>query len=107
MLQINGLFLSVQPKGNRTMPKTKAKNHTYGDVENKSDLSKIFADIRGDVRNVKSRGDSTELYRRAAYLITLTYAPSWDKQFGDNAEGLRKLATSEFATTAHKINHKA
>jgi hypothetical protein len=89
------------------MAKTKTKNHIYGDVENKSDLSKIFAEIREDVSRAKSRTGLTELYRRAAYLITLTNAPSWEEKFGNEIKELRELAESEFAKTAHKINQKA
>jgi hypothetical protein len=51
--------------------------------------------------------DLTELYRRAGYLITLTYGPSWDKKFGNEAEVLRESVASEFTKTAHKINSQA
>lgn len=34
----------------------------------------------------------TELYRRAGYLITLTYAPSWAEKFGNVALRLRRVA---------------
>lgn len=86
------------------MPQT---THIYGTVDSKSDLDRVFREIRKDVEEAKSRPGLTELYKRAGYLITLTYAPSWDKKFGDKAEALREEALKEFKTTAHKINSRA
>lgn len=81
--------------------------HIYGEVDNKTDLQHIFREIRSDVEKAKSRGDLTELYRRAGYLITLTHAPSWEEKFGKDASKLRDAAKDEFATTARKINSRA
>jgi len=81
--------------------------HIYGEVDNKTDLERIFHDIRQNVDGAKDRPALTELYRRAGYLITLTYAPSWDEKFGDRAKALRDDARQEFKTTAHKINRRA
>jgi hypothetical protein len=79
----------------------------YGEVQNKSDLKKVFSAIRGDVDKAKSRPALTELYKRAGYLITLTHAPSWQQKFGQQAKELRDSAEEEFAKTARKINRKA
>jgi hypothetical protein len=85
-----------------------AESHNiYGEVNNKKDLEHVVLDIRHDVDNAKSRPDLTELYRRAGYLITLTYAPSWDEKFGKNAKELRDVGQEEFAKTARKINRRA
>jgi hypothetical protein len=81
--------------------------HIYGEVENKSDLEKIFVQIRGEVDKAASRPALTELYRRAGYLITLTHAPSWEEKFGAEAATLRKEAEDEFRKTAQKINARA
>jgi hypothetical protein len=81
--------------------------HIYGKVENKTDLERVFRDIRKDVQNARSRPALTELYKRAGYLITLTYAPSWAEKFGREAKTLRDDALDEFKTTAHKINSRA
>jgi hypothetical protein len=81
--------------------------HIYGEVENKSDLEKIFSQIRGDVEKADTRPALTELYRRAGYLITLTHAPSWEEKFGKEAVSLRKEAADEFRKTAQKINQRA
>ncbi len=81
--------------------------HIYGEVENKSDIDKVFRDIRKDVATVRSRPGLTELYKRAGYLVTLTHAPSWEKKFGDGMKKIRDEAIKEFAATAHKINARA
>ena len=81
--------------------------HIYGEVHNKTDLKKIFTQIRHDVDKASSRPALTELYKRAGYLITLSHAPSWEKKFGDDARALRALAEDEFTTTARQINCRA
>lgn len=81
--------------------------HVYGEVDNQTDLKEVFLEIRKDVDKTKSRADLTELYKRAGYLITLTYAPSWQEKFGKDADQLRKVAEDEFGITARKINRRA
>ena len=82
-------------------------HHIYGEVHNKTDLKKIFTEIRQDVDKANSRPALTELYKRAGYLITLAQAPSWKKKFGGDAQALRTVAEDEFTTTARQINHRA
>ncbi|HEY9717726.1 MAG TPA: hypothetical protein V6C69_09675 [Trichormus sp.] len=84
-----------------------ADKNMYGEVDNKSDLHHIFTEINKDVDAAKTRKVLTELYRRAGYLITLTYAPSWEKKFGDKAASLRTAAGKEFSKTARHINQRA
>jgi hypothetical protein len=79
----------------------------YGEVDNKTDLKHVFTEIRQDVEKAKSRSGLTELYRRAGYLITLTNASSWEKKFGGEISGIRRVAEEEFAKTARKINSQA
>ena len=79
----------------------------YGEVRNKTDLKEIFAEIRQDVDQARSRPALTELYKRAGYLIALSQAPSWQKRFGDEAPSLRKVGKEEFAKTARSVNHRA
>ena len=81
--------------------------HVYGEVDNKTDLRELFREIRKDVDDADSRSDLTELYRRAGYMITLSYAPSWEEKFGDDAEELRDVAEEEFARTAREVNRQA
>jgi hypothetical protein len=84
-----------------------ATRQIYGEVNSMTGLRKIFAEIRRDVREAKSRPALTELYRRAGYLITLTHAPSWEKKFGKDATKLRAVGEEEFRKTAHAINRRA
>ena len=84
-----------------------ASGHVYGEVNNKTGLKKIFTHIRRDVAGAKSRPSLSELYKRAGYLITLTYSPAWDKKFGTDANTLRRLGQEEFQKTAKKINSRA
>jgi hypothetical protein len=81
--------------------------HIYGEIKNKTGMRKVFAEIRKDVSQAKSRPALTELYRRAGYLITLTHAPSWKEKFGREASQLRELGEKEFTSTAKKINSQA
>jgi len=86
------------------MPKDR---HIYSEIDNKTDMKKVFAAIRQDVQEARSRSALTELYRRAGYLITLTHAPSWHDKFGRQARDLRKLGAEEFGKTARKIKSRA
>jgi hypothetical protein len=70
-------------------------------------MRRIFTDIRRDVGHARSRPGLTELYKRAGYLITLTYAPSWDERFGRKAASLRRVGKEEFRKTAKRINRRA
>ena len=79
----------------------------YGEIDNRIDMEEVFTAIRSDVSKAESRADLTELYRRAGYLITLTYAPSWEEKFGREARSLRKVGEEEFRKTARKINRRA
>lgn len=79
----------------------------YGEINNKTNLSDVFLKIRKDVENADSRAELTELYRRAGYLITLSYAPAWQEKFGEDIGEIRETAEHEFATTAHKVNSRA
>lgn len=72
-----------------------------------TDLKHVFGEIRQDVDQAKSLAALTELYRRAGYLITLTYAPSWEEKFGSEASMLRRAGEDEFSKTARKINARA
>jgi hypothetical protein len=81
--------------------------HIYGEIDSKTDLKRVFSEIRHNVEEAKSRPALTELYKRAGYLITLSKAPSWKTKFGKELSEIRKAAEKEFTTTAHKINSQA
>lgn len=79
----------------------------YGHVKSKADIDKIFSAIRAEVTHAKSREALTELHRRAGYLITLTYAKSWEEHLGDKAEGVRREAEADFRKIAKLVNSRA
>lgn len=81
--------------------------HIYHEIDNKTNLRDVFLQIRKDVENATSRAALTELYRRAGYLITLSYAQSWQDKFGNEISEIREVAEDEFAITARKINSRA
>ncbi len=81
--------------------------HIYGEINNKTDMRRVFGSIRKNVDQAKSRPALSELYKRAGYLVTLTQAPSWHKKFGREAGSLQKLGETEFSKTARKINSRA
>jgi hypothetical protein len=79
----------------------------YGHVRSKADIDRIFIEIRDDLSRARSRDTLTELYRRAGYLITLTYAPSWKERFGDQAVSLRREAEADFRKLVGQLNAHA
>ncbi len=84
-----------------------ATRQIYGEINSKTDMKRVFSEIRRDVQEAKSRPALTELYKRAGYLITLTHAPSWHEKFSKEADELRALGEDEFKKTAHTINRRA
>ncbi len=85
----------------------KGSKPIYGHVSNKADIDRIFGEIRGDLSHARGRETLTELYRRAGYLITLTYAPSWEERFGDTAVTLRHEAEADFRKLVKSLNAHA
>lgn len=83
------------------------ERHIYGEVDNKTNLKDVFLQIRKDVEQAEDRPALTELYKRAGYLITLSYAQAWEKKFGDEIDEIRATAEEEFRSTARKINRQA
>ena len=78
-----------------------------GEINSKTDLERIFTEIRDDVDEAKSRPDLTELYRRASYLITLAHTPIWDQRLGKEAKRFRDVGKEEFKKTVREINRRA
>jgi hypothetical protein len=76
-------------------------------VNSKSDLKRVFTEIRRDVASAKSRAALSEFYKRAGYLIMLTHAPAWKEKFGGHDAALRKVGKEEFHKTARAINRRA
>ena len=77
------------------------------EVSSESDLRRVFEDIRQEVSRAESGPALGELYRRATYLMALTYASPWGETFDERGEYLRQVAEREFQETARKISHRA
>jgi hypothetical protein len=76
-------------------------------IKNSADLTRIYAQIQTDVERAMDRPTLSELHKRANYLVTLTYTPSWMKRFGHHAMDLREAAHREYSKTAQAINRRA
>lgn len=79
----------------------------YGDVHSRTALRAAFREIRRDIGAARSPSALQELYRRAGYVVSLTYEPSWQERFGEELTQIRTLATEEFARSARAINRRA
>jgi hypothetical protein len=84
-----------------------AANPPYGHVQGVADVDRIFDAIRADVAQAQSRTDLTRLYRRAGYLVTLTYSRPWRVKFGDQLPLLRQEAQDQFVAAVREINRRA
>lgn len=81
--------------------------HIYSEIDNKTDIKKVFQEIRNNIEKAHDRSELSELYRHAGYLVTLTHSPVWKKKFHGEINALRSEAEDEFQITARKINHRA
>ena len=79
----------------------------YGEVRGVADVDRIYDAIRADVEQAQTRTELTRLYRRAGYLVTLTYSRGWRARFGDQLAGLRAEAKRQFVRTVEQINRRA
>ena len=89
------------------MATTATAEPIYGEVNSRTGMRQVFRAIRRDVATARSRPRLTELHKRAGYLITLTYAPSWKEKFGRKVGTLRQVGEEEFGRTARRINRRA
>lgn len=79
----------------------------YGEVSSIKDIRQIDREIRREMDHVTSRPQLTELKKRADYLCTLTYSPSWRRKFGDRVIRLREVAEEEERKTMDHANEIA
>jgi hypothetical protein len=84
-----------------------AAGPVYGPVRDVSDVDRIFEAIRVEVGQAQSRAELTRLYRRAGYLVTLTYSHAWRTRFGEALPRLRAEAKRQFKDTVRQINGRA
>jgi len=78
---------------------------TSGEVNSKSDLKKIFTEIRQDVDKAKSRPDLTSC-TSARLLVTLTHSRP-GREVRQRITHFAKEAMEDLPTTARKINRQA
>ncbi len=76
-------------------------------IESQSDMKQVYVDIRAGIPEAKSRRRLTTLYRQASSVITHSFAPTWQRKYGDKLPGLRKTAEVEFSKTARALNKRA
>ena len=74
---------------------------------NRTDLRQTFQELRENIEKAKSQEELGELYKKTAYMITLTHA-SPVVEISDREIGRRREFTEkEFSTTVRLINKQA
>jgi hypothetical protein len=74
---------------------------------NQTDLRRTFDEIRQNVEKAKSQEDLTELYKKTAYMITMTHASPVVETFDPEMRRRREFTEKEFARTIRLINEQA
>ena len=82
---------------------TQSKN----EVHHQTDLKRTFSEIREDVEKARSREDLTELYKKTAYMITMTHASPVVETDDQEMRSRRAITEEEFAKTVRVINEQA
>jgi hypothetical protein len=100
-------MISAAALASATAPAAVAAGPPYGQIEGVADVDRIFDAIRADIVTAQGRADLTRLYRRAGYLVTLTYSRPWRVKFGDQLPNLREEARRQFEATVQDINRRA
>ena len=74
------------------------------EVNNRTDLRRIFKEIREDAEKAKSREDLSELYKRTVYMIMMTHASPLEVKFDRELKRWREITEREFARTVRMIS---
>src|SRR4029079_4057348 len=74
---------------------------------NQTDLRRTFDEIRQNVEKAASQEDLTELYKKTAYMITMTHASPVVETFDPEMRRRREFTEKEFARTIRLINEQA
>lgn len=77
------------------------------EVNNRTDLRRIFKEIREDVEKANSREDLTKLYKRTVYMIMMTHASPLDVKSDREMKRRREITEREFARTVRILNRQA
>jgi len=74
---------------------------------NQTDLRRTFDEIRQNVEKAASQEVLTELYKKTAYMITMTHASPVVETFDPEMRRRREFTEKEFARTIRLINEQA
>ena len=77
------------------------------EVNNRTDLRRIFKEIREDVEKANSREDLNKLYKRTVYMIMMTHASPLDVKSDREMKRRREITEREFARAVRMINRQA
>jgi len=72
-----------------------------------TDLRRTFQEIRESVEKATSREELTELYKKTAYMITMTHASPVMETSDQEIRSRREVTEKEFARTVRLINEQA
>ena len=72
-----------------------------------TDLRRTFQEIRESVEKATSREELTELYKKTAYMITMTHASPVVETDDQEMRSRRAITEEEFAKTVRVINEQA
>lgn len=76
-------------------------------IESISDMKQVYADIRGEIPEARSRRKLSTIYRQALSVITHSHTATWEKKYGDLLPKLRATAEKEFTKTIKLLNKRA
>jgi len=74
---------------------------------NQTDLRRTFDEIRQNVEKAASQEVLTELYKKTAYMITMTHASPVVETSDQEMRSRREFTEKEFARTIRLINEQA
>lgn len=77
------------------------------EVNNRTDLRRIFKEIREDIEKANSREDLNKLYKRTVYMIMMTHASPLDVKSDREMKRRREITEREFARTVRMVNRQA
>src|SRR5688572_1447309 len=77
------------------------------EVNNRTDLRRIFKEIRDDIEKANSREDLNKLYKRTVYMIMMTHASPLDVKSDREMKRRREITEREFSRAVRMINRQA
>src|SRR5690242_521317 len=74
---------------------------------NRTDPRRTFDEIRENVEKATSQEELSELYKKTAYMITLTHASPVVETSDQKIRSRREMTEKEFARTVRLLNERA